>query len=70
MARATAAEVALLLAQAGEFAFIVIGLARGDNLLSQDVATGAIAVAGLSMMVTPLLAILARHIAERLEPHR
>ena len=36
----------LLLAQAGEFAFIVIGLARGDNLLSQDVATGAIAVAG------------------------
>ena len=51
-----AAEVALLLAQAGEFAFIVIGLARGDGLLSQDVATGAIAVAGLSMMVTPLLA--------------
>ena len=65
----TAAEVALLLAQAGEFAFIVIGLARGDNLLSQDVATGAIAVAGLSMMVTPLLAILARHLSERLEPH-
>jgi CPA2 family monovalent cation:H+ antiporter-2 len=68
VARATAAEVALLLAQAGEFAFIVIGLARGDNLLSQDVATGAIAVAGLSMMVTPLLAILARHIADRLDP--
>ena len=68
VARATAAEVALLLAQAGEFAFIVIGLARGDNLLSQDVATGAVAVAGLSMMVTPLLAILARHIADRLDP--
>lgn len=69
VARATAAEVALLLAQAGEFAFIVIGLARGDNLLSQDVATGAIAVAGLSMMITPLLAILARRIADRLESH-
>jgi len=69
VARATAAEVALLLAQAGEFAFIVIGIARRDDLLSQDVATGAIAVAGLSMMATPLLAILARHIAERLEPH-
>ncbi len=69
VARPVAAEVALLLAQAGEFAFIVIGLARGDNLLSQDVATGAIAVAGLSMMVTPLLAILARHASERLEPH-
>ena len=69
VARATAAEVALLLAQAGEFAFIVIGLARRDDLLSLDVATGAVAVAGLSMMVTPLLALLGRHIAERLEPH-
>ena len=68
VARATAAEVALLLAQAGEFAFIVIGLARRDDLLSLDVATGAVAVAGLSMMATPLLAILGRHIAERLEP--
>ena len=69
VARATAAEVALLLAQAGEFAFIVIGLARRDDLLSLEVATGAVAVAGLSMMATPLLAILGRHIAERLEPH-
>ena len=69
VSRATAVEVALLLAQAGEFAFVVIGLARGDSLVSQDVATGAIAVAGLSMMVTPLLAVLARHLSERLEPH-
>ena len=69
VSRATAVEVALLLAQAGEFAFIVIGLARADNLVSQDVATGAIAVAGLSMMVTPLLAVLARRLSERLEPH-
>lgn len=65
---ATAAEVALLLSQAGEFAFIVIGLARGKGLLDPEVATGAVAVAGLSMMVTPLLAALARRIAERLEP--
>jgi CPA2 family monovalent cation:H+ antiporter-2 len=65
---ATAAEVALLLAQAGEFAFIVIGLARGKGLLDPEVATGAVAVAGLSMMVTPLLAMLARRVAERLEP--
>ena len=67
VARVTAAEVALLLAQAGEFAFIVIGIARRDSLLSQDVATGAIAVAGLSMMATPVLAILARRLAARIE---
>ena len=51
-----AAEVALLLSQAGEFAFVVIGIARGHDLLPADLATGAVAVAGLSMMVTPLLA--------------
>lgn len=68
VSRPHAAEVALLLAQAGEFAFIVIGLARGKGLLQPDIATSAIAVAGLSMMVTPLLAILARRLGEYLEP--
>lgn len=63
-----AAEVALLLAQGGEFAFIVIGLARGKGLLDAEIATSAIAVAGLSMMVTPFLAILARRVGEWLEP--
>ncbi len=63
-----AVEVALLLAQGGEFAFIVIGLASSKGLLEFDIATSAIAVAGLSMMVTPLLAILARHLSQRLEP--
>jgi CPA2 family monovalent cation:H+ antiporter-2 len=65
---AVAAEVALLLAQGGEFAFIVIGLARTKGLLELDLATSAVAVAGLSMMVTPLLAVAARKIAQRLEP--
>jgi CPA2 family monovalent cation:H+ antiporter-2 len=66
--RPVAAEVALLLAQGGEFAFIGIGLASGKGLLQPQVATSAIAVAGLSMMVTPLLANLARRLGERLEP--
>jgi CPA2 family monovalent cation:H+ antiporter-2 len=65
--RAVAAEVALLLAQGGEFAFIVIGLASVKGLLDIEIGTSAVAVAGLSMMVTPLLARLARHIGERLE---
>jgi len=68
VANAVAAEVALLLAQGGEFAFIVIGLARGKGLLQPEIATSAIAVAGLSMMVTPLLAIVARRISGYLEP--
>jgi CPA2 family monovalent cation:H+ antiporter-2 len=66
--RPVAAEVALLLAQGGEFAFIVIGLARGKGLLAPDIATSAIAVAGLSMMVTPLLGLAARRLAARLQP--
>lgn len=66
--RAAAAELALLLAQAGEFAFVVIGLARAKDLLPPEVATGAVAVASLSMMATPFLAILARRLAARIEP--
>jgi CPA2 family monovalent cation:H+ antiporter-2 len=68
VARPVAAEVALLLAQGGEFAFIVIGLARGKGLLEPNIATAAIAVAGLSMMVTPLLALVARRVGDYLEP--
>jgi len=62
-----AAEVALLLAQAGEFAFVVIGVARTGNLLSLRIASGAVAVVALSMLVTPLLAIAGRAAARRLE---
>ena len=39
VARPVAAEVALLLAQGGEFAFIVIGLASGKGLLEPEIAT-------------------------------
>ncbi len=63
--RAAAAEVALLLAQAGEFAFVVVGAA--GNLLPPRLAAGAIAVVGLSMLLTPLLAIAARRLSAHLE---
>lgn len=68
VARPVAAEIALLLAQAGEFAFVVIGLARSKDLLEPHIATAAVAVAGLSMIITPALAAAARRLAERLEP--
>jgi K+:H+ antiporter len=65
--RAVAAEVALLLAQAGEFGFVVIGVAQAGNLLPPRFAGGAVAVVGLSMLATPLVAIAARAIALRLD---
>ncbi|MBI1205142.1 MAG: portal protein [Rhodopseudomonas sp.] len=65
--RATAAEVALLLAQAGEFAFVVIGVAQGHALLSPRLADASIAVVSLSMLATPVLAYAARVLAARLE---
>jgi CPA2 family monovalent cation:H+ antiporter-2 len=65
--RAAAAEVALLLAQAGEFGFVVIGVAQAGALLSPRLAGGAVAVVGLSMLATPLAALAARRLAVRLE---
>jgi len=65
--RAAAAEVALLLAQAGEFGFVVIGVAQAGNLLPPRFAGGAVVVVGLSMLLTPLVAIAARAIALRLD---
>jgi CPA2 family monovalent cation:H+ antiporter-2 len=65
--RAVAAEVALLLAQAGEFAFVVIGVAQGNALLPPRLAAASIAVVSLSMLATPFLAYAARRIAARLE---
>lgn len=64
MRRPDAAEVALLLAQAGEFAFVVIGVA--GPLLPPRLAAGAVAVVGFSMLVTPLLAVAGRMLASRL----
>ncbi len=73
--RAEAIEVALLLAQAGEFAFVVI--TQAGALLPPRLAIDAIAVVALSMMVTPpvgyLARLLARPMAQRdhgaLAPH-
>jgi CPA2 family monovalent cation:H+ antiporter-2 len=65
--RTVAAEVALLLAQAGEFAFVVIGVATASVLLSPRLAGGAVAVVGISMLLTPVAAFLGRALAARLK---
>jgi CPA2 family monovalent cation:H+ antiporter-2 len=67
VARPLAAELALLLSQAGEFAFVVVGAAAAGKLLSPRLAAATIAVVGLSMMLTPVAAALARRLSARLE---
>jgi len=56
-------EAALLLAPAGEFAFVVLTAARAADAVPAEIATFASAVAGLSMLLTPLLGQLARRLA-------
>ena len=65
--RNEAAEVALLLSQAGEFAFVVLGVAQQQTLLSPRLTAAAVAVVGISMLATPLAAHLGRRIAARLK---
>ncbi|MBX9776976.1 MAG: cation:proton antiporter [Xanthobacteraceae bacterium] len=60
-------EAALLLAQAGEFGFIVIALGRSTGLVPAEFAQAATAVVGISMMLTPFLAIGARMLAGRIQ---
>ena len=63
---AVSAEVAILLAQGGEFAFIVIVLARLNDLLAAETAQLAAAVVGISMMVTPLCAVVGQWLGRRM----
>jgi monovalent cation:proton antiporter-2 (CPA2) family protein len=60
--RATAVELALTVGQAGEFAFVIVGLAQSLGVV--DPATGQfmLIVAGLSMVLTPLIARRARSV--------
>jgi CPA2 family monovalent cation:H+ antiporter-2 len=63
----TAAEMGLLLGQAGEFAFVVVALARSLGLLADNMAQFVLIVVGLSMMATPLIAAGARRLAAMVE---
>jgi CPA2 family monovalent cation:H+ antiporter-2 len=62
-----ALEGGLLLAQGGEFAFIVIGYAITQKLLEPALGARAMLVVGLSLFITPLLARVGRRIGERWE---
>ena len=68
IARATAAESALLLGQGGEFAFVVLALALSLGVVERDVANFILLVTIVSMLITPLLSRLARMLGAYLTP--
>lgn len=65
--RHQAVEVGLLLGQAGEFAFILVGLATGSNLMPAPTGQFMLIVASLTMLLTPTVAGAARHVSGMLE---
>lgn len=62
-----ATEIALLLPQAGEFGFVVLGVAAAGNLLDRDLVQFLTATIALTMIATPLLARGARAAGKSLE---
>ncbi len=56
------AEIGLLLAPGGEFAFIGIGLAAGLQLIDDAVGSGALAIVSITMAILPLLGIVGREL--------
>ncbi|MFO1193719.1 MAG: cation:proton antiporter [Rhodoferax sp.] len=60
-------EGGLLLAQGGEFAFIVVGTAATLGLLAPALAQFMLLVVSLSLMVTPLAARVGRTLGERID---
>jgi monovalent cation:proton antiporter-2 (CPA2) family protein len=65
--RSVAAEVALTAGQAGEFAFVIVGLATVLGVIPAPVAQFMLIVTGLTMMLTPVLSRLGRIAGARLE---
>jgi monovalent cation:H+ antiporter-2, CPA2 family len=64
---AAAGAIGLMLAQGGEFGFVLFALAQQAAILPDEMATLAVLVVGLSMAVTPLLLAASRAVARELE---
>ena len=65
-----ATNLSLLLAQASEFCFVVVGLALHFKLLEERDGAMLLAVVALTMFATPGLAALGRHVDTRLARRR
>lgn len=59
-------ETALLLGPGGEFAFIVIGLAVTESVVSREIGSLVLAITSFSMALIPLLDYLGRRISKAL----
>lgn len=59
-----ALEIGLLLSQAGEFGFVLINIAMPMGLVPHDLGQFTLAVIGLSMLTTPLLASVAMRLSK------
>lgn len=61
-----ALRTGILLAEAGEFAFVVIGQAATTyDIVSVEIGQFMVVVAGLSMVLTPLLAVIGKWVDEK-----
>lgn len=58
LARRDALLMAVALSQVGEFAFVIFGVALGQNLLPRETYDLLNAIVAISMLVTPLLLVL------------
>ncbi len=66
---ATAVQVGLLLAGAGEFAFVIVGLARSEGLMAPDMAQALIVAVAVTMALTPILAAAGRRLGRAIQHH-
>lgn len=62
-----AAESAILLSQAGEFGLLVVGSALSVGLMDNSVGQFMLIMIGITMMLTPILAPLARKVGRTIE---
>jgi glutathione-regulated potassium-efflux system ancillary protein KefC len=64
--RGTALKVAFLLAQGGEFGFVLFGAAKALTIIDDRLFVMAVAIISLTMLITPLLARLGNRLARRM----
>lgn len=67
MALADAVHLGVLLAQGGEFAFVLIGAAMTQGIIAPELGQMVIVVVALTMLVTPFLAGLGQQASNRIE---
>jgi CPA2 family monovalent cation:H+ antiporter-2 len=65
--KGVALNAGLLLSQGGEFAFILFGLGKETGILEKNVANILLLVVTFTMALTPLIVMLGKKLAERLD---